>query len=359
MKNYYEILGVSSSATPEEIKKAYRILAHKFHPDKNPGDKKAEEKFKKLAGAYEILSNTEKRREYDDALAGRAPFGAGNGEPSGPGGPAPFASDVESMSIDEILRRFGGIFGGEFGETIHRSRGAARPGHDAEVELEVDFRTATLGGKVSVSLSSAIACPRCSGRGAIGERPECPTCRGSGRVTAQSRDKGQFFTVTRPCATCHGTGVDPSKECTECRGEGTVERTRSLNITIPEGTKDEAILRLRGLGGAGTGGGPPGDLLVHVRVRPDPVFRREGDEIHSEVPVPMATAALGGKAPMQTLRGRVHLTIPAGTSSGAQLRLRGQGIRGGDHIARVMVTVPGKLTPKQRELIEELVRSGV
>ena len=190
------------------------------------------------------------------------------------------------MSIDEILRRFGGIFGGEFGERIHRSRGAARPGHDAEVELEVDFRTAALGGKVSVSLSGAVSCARCGGRGAIGDHPECPTCRGSGRVTAQSRDKGQFFTVTRPCPTCHGTGVDPSKECPECRGEGTVERTRTLNITIPEGTEDGAILRLGGLGGAGTGGGPPGDLLVHVRVRPDPVFHREGNDVHSEVPVP-------------------------------------------------------------------------
>jgi molecular chaperone DnaJ len=359
MKNHYEILGVSSSATPKEIKKAYRTLALKYHPDRNPGDKSSEEKFKELARSYEILSNPEKRREYDDALAGRAPSGTGPGGPFGPGGAAPFESDGPSMSIDEILRRFGGIFGGEFGEAIHRSRGTSRPGHDADVQLEVDFRTAALGGKVSVSLSSAIACPRCGGRGATGDDPDCPKCRGSGRVTAQSRDKGQFFTVTRPCATCHGTGVDPSKECPECRGNGTVERTRTLNINIPEATKDEAVLRLRGLGGAGRGGGPPGDLLVHVRVRPDPVLRREENDIHSEVPVPMATAALGGKAPMQTLRGRVNLTIPPGTSSGAQLRLRGQGIRGGDHVARVMVTVPANLSPRQRELFEELGQCGV
>jgi molecular chaperone DnaJ len=358
MKDHYKTLGVRSSATPEEIKKAYRILALKYHPDRNPGDPRAEEMFKELAGAYEILSDPEKRREYDDAVAGRTPSGAGHRGPFGPGGPAHAESDVESMSIDEILRRFGGIFGGEFGETIHRSRGAARPGHDAEVGLEVDFRTAALGGKVSVSLSSAVPCPRCGGRGAIGDHPECPTCRGSGRTTAQSREKGQFFTVTRPCPACHGTGVDSSKECLECRGEGTVEQTRTVNITIPEGTEDGAILRLAGLGGAGTGGGPPGDLLVHVRVRPDSVFRREGNDIHSEVRVPMATAALGGKAPMQTLRRRVSLTIPPGTSSGAQLRLRGQGIRGGDHVARVMVTVPGTLTPRQRELFEELKKSA-
>jgi molecular chaperone DnaJ len=359
MKNHYQTLGVSNSVTPEQIKKAYRILALKHHPDRNPGNKNAEEKFKELATAYEVLSDPEKRREYDDALAGRAPSGAGPGGPFGPGGSAPAESDVESMSIDEILRRFGGIFGGEFGERIHRSRGAGSPGQDAEVELEIDFRTAALGGKVSVSLSGAVPCTRCGGRGAIGDRPECPTCRGSGRVTGQDRDKGQFFTVTRPCSTCHGTGVDPSKECPECRGEGTVERTRSLKITIPEGTADGAILRLGGLGGAGTGGGPPGDLLVQVHVRPDPVFHREGNDVHSEVPVSMATAALGGKAPMQTLRGRVNLTIPPGTSSGAQLRLGGQGIRGGDHVARVMVTVPGNLTSRQRELLEELGKSGI
>jgi molecular chaperone DnaJ len=359
MKNHYEALGVSKSATPEEIKKAYRTLALKHHPDRNPNDRKAEEKFKELAGAYEVLSDPKKRLEYDDALAGRPPAGAGPGGPFGPGRSAPYESEAESMSIDEILRRFGGIFGGEFGEKIHQSRGTARPGYDAEVELEVDFRTAALGGKVSVSLSGAVSCPRCGGRGATGDNPQCKTCRGSGRATAQSREQGQFFTVTRPCPDCHGTGVDPSKECTECRGQGTVERTRTLNISVPEGTEHGAILRLGGLGGAGTVGGPPGDLLVHLRVRPDPLFRREGNDIHSDALIPMSTAALGGKAPMQTLRGRVSLTIPPCTSSGVQLRLRGQGVRGGDHVVHIMISVPGNLTPRQRELFEELKTSGV
>ncbi|RPJ49341.1 MAG: J domain-containing protein [Candidatus Latescibacterota bacterium] len=357
-KNHYETFVFQSSAAPGEMKKAYRLLALKFHPDKNPGDRQAEEKFRELAGAYEVLSDPVKRREYDDMLAGRAPSGAGPRGPFAKDGRAPSGPDAESMSIDEILRRFGGIFGGEFGEKIHSSRGAARPGYDAEVELEVEFRTAALGGKVSVSLSGAIACPRCDGRGAIGDHAECPTCRGSGRATAQSRSEGQFFTVTRLCEACHGTGVDPSKECTECRGEGTVERLRTVRIAIPEGTSDGATLRLAGLGGAGAGGGPSGDLLAHVRVRPDPVFRREGNDIYSDIPVPVATAALGGSVSMQTLRGRVNLTVPPGTSSGAELKLRGQGIRGGDHLARVMITVPVNPTPRQRELLEELGKDG-
>jgi molecular chaperone DnaJ len=200
-------------------------------------------------------------------------------------------------------------------------------------------------------------CAACRGRGAIGDPPNCPTCGGSGRVTAQPREDGQFFTITRPCSTCHGTGVDPAKECPECGGEGTVERTRTLRITVPEGSDDGAVLRLGGLGGAGTGGAPPGDLLVHLRVGLDPVFHREGHDVHSEVPVPMVTAALGGKIPMQTLRGRVNLTVPPGTSSGALLKLRGQGILGGDHVVRVMVTVPESLTPRQRELMQELATS--
>jgi molecular chaperone DnaJ len=354
VNDYYKVLGVGSTATPEEIKKAFRTLALKYHPDRNPGDLTAEEKFKELAGAYKVLSDGERRREYDDAVARSASAGPAPRERAGRGGAA-FEAEGESMSVDEILRRFGGIFGGEFGEGLRRSRGTARSGHDAEVDLAVDFRTAALGGKVSVSLSGAVTCEKCGGRGASGDHRPCSTCSGSGRVTAPAPDKGQFFTVTRPCSDCRGTGVDPAGACPACRGDGTIERTRTLKIAVPAGSGDGSVLRLEKLGGAGRGGGPPGDLLVHLRVDADPLLRREGNDVHSEIPVPMALAALGGKTMVQTLRGLIRVAVPPGTSSGVKLKLRGQGILTGDHIARVMVTVPGSLTPRQRELMEELL----
>ena len=353
MNDHYGTLGVLSSATPAEIKKAFRALALKHHPDRNPGDKAAEEKFKAVAGAWKILSDADSRRDYDAAMAGGGRPGRGARGAAGGGGSPPF-EDNDEMSIDEILRRFGGIFEGGQGAEFHRSRCAARPGRDAEVELELPFATAALGGSVSVSLGGAVPCTTCGGRGTKADQPECPTCHGSGQVSTQPRDKGRFFTVSRPCPTCHGTGLDPAKVCPECRGEGTVERTRSLRIKVPEGSEDGSVLRLAGLGEAGRGGGPPGDLLAHLRVSPDPVFRREGHDIHSDVAVPMAVAALGGKAPVATLRGRVNLAVPAGTSSGVLLKLRGRGILGGDHIVRVMVTVPATLTPRQRELMVEM-----
>jgi len=350
MRNYYEILGVPQTVAEAELKKAYRTLALKHHPDRNPGNKEAEEKFKELSMAYQVLSNPEKRREYDSALAGAGTHREFD-ESAGPG------AGAEAMSIDEILRQFGGVFGGEFGENLHRSRRGGRPGYDVEAQLHTDFRTAALGGKVPVTMTSEVACARCGGRGATGSDATCATCKGSGRVTRQARKEGRFFTVTNPCQTCAGTGVDPSLRCPDCGGSGTVEKTRTITITIPEGTPDETVLRLKGLGGAGSGGAPSGDLHVRISVRPDPEFRREGDDIHSDVEVPVTTAVLGGKTPVRTLRGKVLLTIPPGSSSGTMLRLRKQGIRGGDHVARVMVTVPRNPTARQRELFEELAKA--
>jgi molecular chaperone DnaJ len=350
MKNLYEILGVPPTVAEAQLKKAYRTLALKYHPDRNPGNKEAEEKFKELSAAYQVLSNPEKRREYDAALAGGAPgkeFEEHFGHEAG----------AEAMSIDEILRRFGDVFGGEFGENLHRARRGGRPGYDVEAELQADFRTAALGGKLPVTLTSELACARCGGRGTERSDAACPACHGSGRVTRQARKEGRFFTITNPCQTCGGTGVDPSLRCPECGGSGTALKTRTITITIPEGTTDGTVLRLKGLGGAGTGGAPSGDLHVRIAVRPDPEFRRVGDDVYSDMEVPVSTAVLGGKQSVRTLRGKVLLTVPPGSSSGTLLRLRKQGIRGGDHVARVMVAVPRTPTARQRELFEELAKA--
>ncbi len=347
MADYYEILGVPRDAGLDQIKKAYRRKAVQYHPDKNPGDKAAEERFKELSEAYAVLADAEKRREYDAALAGGRTWEPPAGAP-GSGG--------EAWSVEDFLRQFGDIFGSDFGAALHRRRSAARPGLDAEAALSVDFRTAALGGKVRISLQGEVACAACEGTGARGAARACVVCQGSGRLTGRSQRAGQFFSVTRVCPTCHGTGLAPGETCAACHGTGTTVQQRDITVIIPAATRDGAILRLKGLGEAGRGGGPPGDLLVHVSVTPDPELRLEGDTVHSDVSVPVVTAVLGGKVPVRTLRDQVMLTIPPGTSSGASLRLRQQGLAGGDHVVHVQVMVPGQLSQRERELWEELGR---
>ena len=345
MRDYYEVLGVPRTATEEEIKKAYRRQAIRCHPDKNPGNAQAEERFKDLSQAYEVLSDPEKRREYDAAREGGRPW-SDAGTQGAAGG--------RTWSAEDFLSRFGDLFYGDFGESLHRARAPGGPGADIETELAVDFRTAALGGRMRVSVSGEAACPRCGGRGALGPVEACPACRGTGRVTQRSGRRGQFFSVTQPCPTCQGTGANPSQICPQCRGSGTIDSARQLEITIPPGTAEGSVLRLRAQGGAGHAGGPPGDLFVRIRVLPDAEFRREGADIHSEARVPATTAALGGQATVRTLHGDARLTIPPGTSSGAQLRMKGQGVQGGDHIVHVLVTVPDHLSARERELYEEL-----
>jgi molecular chaperone DnaJ len=209
---------------------------------------------------------------------------------------------------------------------------------------------------VRISLQGEVACTSCGGSGARGGAKPCVVCRGSGRLTGRSERAGQFFTVTRACSTCHGTGLAPGETCPQCHGVGTTVQQRDLTVTIPEATRDGATLRLKGLGEAGHGGGPAGDLLVHVSVKPDPEFRQEGNTVHSDLSVPVTTAVLGGKVPVRTLRDQVMLTIPPGTSSGASLRLKHQGLVGGDHVVHVQVMVPSRLSQRERELWEELAR---
>lgn len=349
MRELYEILGVPRDSDAEQIKKAYRRLAVQHHPDKNPGNAEAEERFKELSHAYSILSDAQKRREYDAAMAGgrtweEAQAATGQKEPE--------------WSVEDFLRQFGEIFGSNFGPGFHQSRSAVQPGWDVETSLEIDFRTAALGGKVHVSVQADSACADCGGRGSRGPTSGCRSCGGSGRATQQAERAGQLFSVTRPCPACEGTGLAPGERCPGCRGRGTKQRVRQLSVTIPEGTADDSTLRLNGLGEAGQGGGAPGDLLVKVRVRPDPHFRREGNHIHSEVSIPVTMAVLGGQVSVPTLRGNVKLKIPGGTSSGKRLRLKGQGVKGADQTVQVRVIVPKRLSARERELYEELARQA-
>ncbi|MHC4551100.1 MAG: DnaJ C-terminal domain-containing protein [Planctomycetota bacterium] len=343
-RDFYEVLGVDRQASLEEIKKAYRKLALQYHPDKNPGNREAEERFKEAALAYEVLSDAGKRAEYDER--GRRAFEAAHAEDF----------DFEGVSVEEILGRHGDLFESLFGRGFHAQRPARQRGHDLESEVRVAFRTAALGGQVELTLAGGRSCAACNGRGTQGDEPACPRCGGSGRVTRQSSERGQFFSVTSGCPECGGSGLSAAAACAPCRGTGVVEGERRVTVTIPEGARDRAVLRLRGLGAPGRRGGPPGDLLLHLRVAPDPVFRRKGDDIRVEVDVMAPQAVLGGSVRVPTLRGEATVKIPPRTAAGDTLRLRGQGIRGGDQLVCVRVAVPREPTDEELRLYRELER---
>ena len=342
-RGLYEILGVEKGASVEEIKKAYRSLALKYHPDKNAGDKQAEERFKEAAAAYEVLSDVKRREEYD--LRGHRAYAEGH----------PHDFEFGAMDIEEILGRHPDLFASLFGRAFHSRQQAQQRGHDIEAVLEVAFRSAALGGQIEMSLRGDAPCGTCGGKGVRGEAPRCPHCGGAGSVTRQAPGKGQFFSITSSCGACGGTGVDPKATCPDCGGRGVVPGTRRIKVTIPEGTADGDRLRLRGQGGPGVRGGPAGDLFLVVSVKPDPRMRRDGNDVHSDVAVPAPVAVLGGTRPVQTVQGRVEVRIPPGTSSGSILRLRGQGVRKGDHLVHVQVTVPAKPTAEERDLYRKLL----
>jgi len=339
----YETLGVTKDASLEEIKKAYRALALKYHPDKNTGDTQAEERFKEVAAAYEVLSDPKRRETYD--LRGHRAYAEEH----------PHEFEFGAMDIEEILGRHTDLFASLFGHTFHTGRKTQQRGHDSEAALELDFRTAAMGGKIELSLRGDALCLTCGGRGVRGEAPHCPDCGGAGSVTRQAPGKGQFFSITTTCETCAGTGVDPKATCPDCGGRGIVPSTRRIEVTVPEGTKDGDKLRLRGKGGSGARGGPAGDLFLVVSVKPDPRMRREGDDVHSDLAVPAPVAVLGGTRTVETLKGGVEVRIPPGTSSKSVLRLRGEGIRKGDHLIHVQVDVPAKPTEEEKALYQKLL----
>ncbi len=343
-RDLYAILGVKKDSPTEEIKSAYRKLALRYHPDKNPGDKGAEEKFKEVSLAYEILTDPEKRKEYDQPAVGGAH-----------GGGMPFDFDTGGVSVEEILNRHPDLFGSLFGREFHARRPVAKRGHDLEATLEIDFRTAARGGKVQMSIDGSSPCSACGGSGTLGEQTSgCPACGGHGQVTRQAPGRGQFFSITADCPDCGGSGLDPSAVCPRCSGSGVERGRRQITVTVPEGTLDGATLRLRGQGAAGTRGGPAGNLLLHLVVKPDPIFRRKGDDIHADLDVAAPLAVLGGAVEVETLKGCASLRVPPRTVAGAALRLRGQGIRSGDHIVHVRITVPAQPTEEEIDLYRRL-----
>ncbi|MDO5032756.1 molecular chaperone DnaJ [Corynebacterium sp.] len=359
-KDYYADLGVSSSASADEIKRAYRKLARENHPDTNPDNPAAAERFKKVAEAYDVLSDASERKEYDQFKA-MLRSGGGFGRMGGAGFPGGFRSThmghgAQEFDISDLFGRAtggssqGGGFGDIFGSVFNRGGGAshaARPsrGADVETEITLDFREAAKGTTIPLQLSGEAPCTTCHGSGSSsGTLKQCSTCKGTG-FTSENRGA---FGFSAPCTDCDGTGQRVEDPCKDCRGTGTVHRTRSITVRIPAGVIDGQKVRLAGQGEAGPNGTPSGDLFVTVKVKPDKVFSREGDDLHVTVPVSFAELALGDTITVPTLDSPVRLKVPAGTPDGRTLRVKGRGIakrggKSGDLMVTVQVKVPSTL----------------
>lgn len=347
-RDYYEILGVAKNASDEDIKKAYRKLAMKYHPDRNPDSKGAEEKFKEAKEAYEMLSDPGKREAYDRyGHAGVDPNMGGGGFGAGAGGFGGF-SDA-----------FGDIFGDIFGQGARGGRGGPQVyrGADLRYNLEITLEQAAHGFDTTIRVPSWSECDTCHGSGAKpGTSPAtCTTCGGQGQVRMQQG----FFSIQQTCPKCHGTGKIIPNPCPSCSGAGRIKRNKTLEVKIPAGIDDGMRIRSSGNGEPGMNGGPPGDLYVEIRIKPHQVFQRDGDDLHCEIPVSFAKAALGGEVEVPTLNGKASFTLPEGTQSGKTFRLRGKGIKGvrsgyaGDLFCHVVVETPVKLTDRQKELLQE------
>jgi molecular chaperone DnaJ len=352
MRDLYEVLGVSKTASADEIKKSYRKLARKYHPDKNPGDTEAEERFKEVQAAYDVLSDPEKRKQYDQ-VGPRMFAGAG-----GRGGGGNFQWSGNIGDFGDLGDLLGGLFGRAGGPSPRGRRQRGERGADVEVAINVSFEDSLEGLTAKIPVELEVVCPACGGSGAEpGTTPTiCPECRGRG-VTAE--DEG-FFAFSRPCPRCGGNGTVVEKPCRRCGGSGRQRRTKRYSVKIPAGVRDGTQIRLKGKGEAGVGGGPPGDLIVTTRVARSPLFERKGADLVIEVPVTYAEAALGAQVEVPTPEGRISLKVPPGSQDGRLLRVRGRGapkLNGGgkgDLIARLRITVPKKLTKAEREALEAL-----
>ncbi len=359
-KDYYQILGVSETATADEIKKAYRRLAKQYHPDANPNDAAAAERFKEVGEAYAVLSDPEKRAHYDRVrrMGPFSGFGAGAGNAAGGAGGFRFTMD-DLGDLGGIGDIFSTIF--DLGGRKRRSRTGAERGRDVELTADIDFLLAATGGKTTVRVPINEDCAACSGSGnAPGSRPvSCRECGGSGRI---SFGQGSFA-VNRPCPACYGRGSIPSDPCRACGGSGQHREQRTISLTVPAGVETGSRIRLSGQGERGAGGGAPGDLIITFRVKPHHFFERDGLDIHCTVPINIAQATLGSKIRVKTVSGKqVTLRIPPGTQSGTRFRISGQGIekngRRGDQYVRVNIVVPEKLTDEQAELMRAFAESA-
>lgn len=345
-RDYYEVLGVQRNATEAELKKAFRRLAMKYHPDRNPGDEETEAHFKEAKEAYEILTDARKRAAYDQFGHAGVDPSAGAGAGAGGFGFGGGFSDI-----------FGDVFGDIFGNA---GRGGAQVfrGADLRYNLELSLEEAVRGTTVKIRVPTLAGCEECGGSGARkGSSPStCTTCGGHGQVRMQQG----FFSIQQTCPRCQGTGQMITDPCTACHGEGRVQTAKNLSVQVPAGVDTGDRIRLSGEGEAGHNGGPAGDLYVQIAVRPHPIFTREGNDLYCEVPISIVTAALGGELEVPTLDGRVVLKVPAETQTGKLFRMRGKGVQSvrsstvGDLLCRVAVETPVKLSKRQKELLEEL-----
>ena len=356
-RDYYEVLGVNKGATDDEIKKAYRKLARKYHPDLNKDNPEAAEKFKEIGEAYEILSDKDKRARYDQfGFAGVDPnYGAGQG--GGFGGGFGF----EDVDLGDI---FGSFFGGGFGGGGSRTNraNAPRQGESIRRTVMLSFEEAAFGCEKEIEIERVEQCTECGGTGAEkGYTPEtCSNCHGTGTVKQTQRTPFGAFSSTGPCPNCRGTGKIIKKPCKKCRGTGQERRSRKLSVKIPAGIDDGQSVALRGQGGAGVNGGPAGDVIVTVSIRPHPLFQRDGYDVWCEVPISYAQACLGDKLIVPTIDGKVEYTMPAGTQPGTVFRMRGKGIQAvngrgrGDQFVKVTLEVPKDLSDHQKDLLRKL-----
>jgi molecular chaperone DnaJ len=360
-QDYYELLGVAKNANEEDLKKAYRKKAVQFHPDKNPGNKEAEEMFKKVSEAYEVLKDPEKRAAYD--RYGHAAFQQGGGPRAGGG----FSGGGGFHDPFDIFREVfgqqgggggGGIFDQFFGG--EGNGGGANRGSDLRYDIEITLEEAARGVEKEISFRKLGACAHCDGSGAEpgSKKATCPTCRGAGQVTTS---RG-FFHVRQACPTCHGSGQKFEKVCAKCHGEGRLNETAKINVRIPAGVDTGNKLRSAGNGEAGVMGGEAGDLYIVVHVRDHEIFERQGDDLYCEIPIKFTLAALGGTIHVPTMEGKASLKIPSGTQSGTTFRLKGRGmphLRGGaqgDQLIKVQVEVPTSLSSEQKKILEEFGR---